>query len=214
MPNVERQRMLNTLNKQKQRLMKKGASPDDIRAYFGVDLSVPFSKLSPTQLKATRDRVKAQPKVTVRNNTLLPVKYVQNHDLWYGTTTDSGKRVPTVAYKTSYKSALDSNLLHYSDKKSLMERKKSFDMQSRELYTSAIEELGLDDIANELSKMDSKDFWKFVSSGKGIIDFAEVIYFVDTETKELIEDNIDEEIAKDKRGEIERVYQAYKNRRK
>ena len=159
----ERTAIRSRLNKQRNRLKKKGASPVEMQQYFGLPNAVKFGDLDDHKLKSISDLVKSRPVVTVLEGHIYPTKYIRHHNEWF-----KGNTTPKVS--DFYRSLL-SPLMKDKNIKSVRARKAEFDQKVRGNYIAAIEDLGLSHAADVLSKMPDKDFWKFVQASGGAIGY-------------------------------------------
>lgn len=214
MSGFNRKRALNTLNKQRNRLMKKGAAIEDLQTYFSIPNTQKFGDIKDNKkLKAILDHVQKQPTVTVKNNHIYPVKYIKNHDIWFKPEKNllTGRIEKPAPYRSNYSAALKSNLMKDKNKKTLLARKANFDNETINRYLKALDMSGLTDLSEALSGLEPDDFWEFIEKGKGIVEYNDVIRYKTNEEGEVQQIDIEQE----KIESLQRLYDQFlKPRRK
>lgn len=152
------------LNRQKNRLKSKGASPAEIGDYFGVPFGVPFGTLSNDDLKTIIDRVDKTPRVTVKDGYIFPERYIKARKIW----DSEGIKQPLVK---GYKRALETGFIKQDKTLSdTLKRAKQRQRQYIDAYAKGLRNLGLNDIANRVEKTSYKNIRRFVLSGQGLLD--------------------------------------------
>lgn len=203
---LNRNRMLKTLSNKRQRLIKKGAKPEEIESFFGVGLGTKFGDLSNSRLSLILNKTQEY-KVSVVNGNILPEKYIRarkhiNKDLSNLTTT--------------YKNSLKSTFLRDRNIKETRKRLKEHSKNAKQNYIKNIENYLDNDTLNDLKKMSDKDFYKMIKNSNGLIDFSRVFIdsnFIGVNEQGVIDDYIHAEktaIAEDVRNTL----QAYKKSKK
>lgn len=206
MGDLNRRKILSALNKQRNRLRKKGAAPTEISAYFGYPEDKPFSKIDDDyRLKAFYDEYKNKPIVKVDNGAILPEKYIRYHDYWF--------KNGSTPRKTSYKSAMESNFMSAKDKKDLQRRKREFDLLTKQRYIDAVYIAGGSKrVANGIKRMSTDNFWKFVKESGGLLSY-EVFVVTDGEGN-LISDDIQKSVDKNRIESLEELYDKFIKKRR
>lgn len=159
----DRKKARNTLNQQRRRLEKKGASDSDLQEYFGIPRSVSFGALSDTKLKQTWSRIKNYPKVTVTPlGEIRAEKYVRERRKWDELEPDTEE-----PWVSSFKASMRSNLFVNSAKANAANRSKRQAALRETLYGAALAK-GHKKLANAVKTMKWPELRKLLDDSAGI----------------------------------------------
>ena len=167
---MDRKKTIQRINRQKNRLLKKGASPQDIERYFGADLiSKPTSKLTDEQLRKADMTYFNRGKVEVVEGNIYPLGYTERHDITIG------NKNYTKRFNDRFSSPLNS-----MTQQELKKRKNYNSAKAKDRYIKEAKRLGVEQsILNKMESMSINEFTTRIDESAGLLSFDEV--FKDTD---------------------------------
>lgn len=176
---MDRKRTISRITRQKNRLLQKGASAEDVAKYFGADIvSKPISRLTNEQIKNIDNTYYKRGKVEVVDGSIYPKGYTKNHDITIG----NGN------YTKNFNNRFTSPLNEMTPSE-LRKRKSYNEVRAKERYILEAKRLGVDSsIINKMKNLSIEEFNKRVDNSKGLLSFDEVFKNTDMETEDLQSD--------------------------